>query len=81
MFANRRSDSAGEGETFVGETAATTDAGGRAKFTLVLGDQASASSFTATTTSSDGATSELSTHCAIEVKMFPPERIVCLTDS
>jgi 3-dehydroshikimate dehydratase len=60
LFANRRPDSAGEGETFIGAVATTTDAGGHAKFALILGDEVSGSAFTATATSSDGATSEFS---------------------
>jgi 3-dehydroshikimate dehydratase len=60
LFANQRSDGAAEGETFVGEVATTTDAGGHAKFTLLVGDQVSGSTFTTTATSSDGATSEFS---------------------
>jgi len=60
LFANQRPGSDADGETLVGEVATTTDAGGHAKFTLIVGDQVSGSAFTATATSSDGATSEFS---------------------
>jgi 3-dehydroshikimate dehydratase len=60
LFANQRPDDDAEGEAFVGEVATTTDAGGNANFTLIVGDHVPGSTFTATATSSDGATSEFS---------------------
>jgi len=61
-FANRQASSA-EGEIFMGETAAASDASGHGTFTLTVGTTTLAPPpqfFTATLTSSEGATSEFS---------------------
>jgi 3-dehydroshikimate dehydratase len=62
LFANQRPGSV-EGETFLADVVTTTDDGGHAKFSAVVDGSVPGgmpSTFTATTTSSDGATSELS---------------------
>jgi 3-dehydroshikimate dehydratase len=60
VFANRQ-PAGTEGELYLGDVAATTDANGHAVFSLTFGPPAGApQSFTATLTSSDGATSEFS---------------------
>jgi 3-dehydroshikimate dehydratase len=61
VFANRQLGGA-EGEFYLGDAAASTDANGHAVFSLTVGAPAAAApqSFTATLTSSDGATSEFS---------------------
>ena len=62
LFANQRPGSV-EGETFLADVVTTTDDGGHAKFSAVVDGSVPGgmpSNFTATTTSSDGATSELS---------------------
>jgi hypothetical protein len=68
---------------FLGEAAAASDANGQASFALTVdgsGLAAIPASFTATATSSNGATSEFSQPVALSPPMFPPERIVCLTE-
>ena len=61
VFANRQKDGA-EGEMFVGEIVTTSDAAGHAKFTLIVDSVPGGvpTTFTATVTSSEGATSEFS---------------------
>jgi 3-dehydroshikimate dehydratase len=62
VFGNRQKDSA-EGETFLGEAVTVSDHEGNASFTLVIDSAALETvpaSFTATSTSSEGATSEFS---------------------
>ena len=62
IFGNRAAGS-GEGEMFLGEVAATSDAEGRGRFSLTVDAAklaAMPASFTATLTSADGATSEFS---------------------
>ena len=63
MFGNRDRGS-GEGEIFLGETVTTTDADGAGAFELTV-DAPGAVSFTATVTSSEGATSEFSAPVAL----------------
>ncbi|MBV8421449.1 MAG: hypothetical protein JOZ26_15690, partial [Hyphomicrobiales bacterium] len=67
IFGNRAAGS-GEGEMFLGEVAATSDAEGRGRFSLTVGAAKLATmpaSFTATLTSADGATSEFSQPVAL----------------
>ena len=65
VFGNRDKGS-GEGETFLGEAAITTDADGVGTFALTVdAPGAMPASFTATATSSDGATSELGAPVAL----------------
>jgi 3-dehydroshikimate dehydratase len=65
VFGNR-DKSSGEGETFLGEAVTTTDADGVGTFALTVNTPgAMAASFTATVTSSEGATSELSAPVAL----------------
>jgi 3-dehydroshikimate dehydratase len=61
VFANHGQQPA-EGEIFVGEVVTTSDAGGHAKFSLILDSTPGGrpTTYTATATSSSGATSELS---------------------
>jgi hypothetical protein len=62
VFANHRQAGGAEGEIFVGEVVTTSDANGTAKFSLILDSVPGGmpTTFTATATSSEGATSELS---------------------
>jgi 3-dehydroshikimate dehydratase len=67
VFGNRTAGS-GEGEMFLGEVAATSDAEGRGRFSLTIDAAKLAAlpaSFTATLTSADGATSEFSQPVAL----------------
>jgi len=67
VFGNRAAGS-GEGEIFLGDVAATSDAEGRGKFSLAIDAAklaAMPASFTATLTSADGATSEFSQPVAL----------------
>ena len=65
VFGNRDKGS-GEGEIFLGETATTTDADGAGVFALTVdAPGAVPASFTATATSSEGATSEFSAPIAL----------------
>jgi len=67
VFGNRAAGS-GEGEMFLGDVAATSDAEGRGKFSLTVDAAklaAMPASFTATLTSADGATSEFSQPVAL----------------
>ena len=67
VFGNRAAGS-GEGEMFLGEVAATSDAEGRGRFSLTIDAAklaAMPASFTATLTSADGATSEFSQPVAL----------------
>jgi len=67
IFGNRAAGS-GEGEMFLGEVAATSDAEGRGRFSLTVDAAKLAAipaSFTATLTSADGATSEFSQPVAL----------------
>src|SRR5262249_59727623 len=67
VFGNRAAGS-GEGEMFLGDVAATSDAEGRGKFSLTIDAAklaAMPASFTATLTSADGATSEFSQPVAL----------------
>jgi 3-dehydroshikimate dehydratase len=67
VFANRQAGGA-EGEIFLSDATAATDAAGRASFTLTIPvtlHSAIPPSFTATVTSSDGATSEFSKPAAL----------------
>jgi 3-dehydroshikimate dehydratase len=62
VFANHGQQPA-EGEVFVGEVVTASDASGQAKFSLILDSVPSSgrpATFTATVTSSEGATSEFS---------------------
>jgi len=62
VFANHPRAGGAEGEIFVGEVVTTSDANGQAKFSLILDRVPGGmpTTFTATATSSDGATSEFS---------------------
>ena len=62
VFANRRQAGGAEGETFVGEIVTTSDADGHAKFSLLVDSVPGVvpTTYTATATSSEGATSEFS---------------------
>ena len=62
VFANHQRAGGAEGEIFLGEVVTTTDAGGRAQFTLIVDSVpgGTPATYTATVTSSDGATSEFS---------------------
>lgn len=61
VFASHQRASGAEGEIFLGEVVTTTNAGGRAQFTLIVGSMpGTPETYTATVTSSDGATSEFS---------------------
>ena len=65
VFGNRATGS-GEGEIFLGDVVATSDAEGIGNFALTVdAPGAMPASFTATATSSDGATSELSAPVAL----------------
>ena len=67
VFGNRAAGS-GEGEMFLGDVAATSDAEGRGRFSLTINAgklAAMPASFTATLTSADGATSEFSQPVAL----------------
>jgi 3-dehydroshikimate dehydratase len=59
VFANRQPGGT-EGEFYLGDAVAATDANGHAVFSLTVGAPAAAQSVTATLTSRDGATSEFS---------------------
>jgi 3-dehydroshikimate dehydratase len=59
VFGNRQTGGT-EGEFYLGDAAVATDANGHAAFALTVGAPAVAQSFTATLTSSDGATSKFS---------------------
>jgi 3-dehydroshikimate dehydratase len=70
LFANGRTDSK-EGETFVSDVVAATDPDGHATFSIVVDNSAlanTAAPFTATATSSDGATSEFSLPVAAPIR-------------
>ncbi len=62
VFASHQRAGAAEGEIFLGEVVTTTDAGGRAQFTLVVDSVlgGTPTTYTATVISSGGATSEFS---------------------
>ncbi len=66
VFGNRDKRSSSEGETFLGEAAVMTDADGVGTFALTVdAPGAMPASFTATVTSSEGATSEFSAPVAL----------------
>jgi 3-dehydroshikimate dehydratase len=68
VFANHQRAGGAEGEIFLGEVVTTTDAGGRAQFTIVDSVPGGAPvTYTATVTSSDGATSEFSQPLGLQV--------------
>ncbi len=67
LFANRQKNGA-EGEIFLGEVVTTSDASGRAKFSLIMDADVPGgvgATLTATVTSSEGATSEFSQPVAL----------------
>src|SRR5262249_40898486 len=66
VFANSR-QAGPEGETFLGEVVTTTDAGGHGRFTFIIESVpgGTPTTYTATVTSSDGATSEFSAPIAL----------------
>jgi hypothetical protein len=67
LFANRQKSGA-EGEIFLGEVVTTSDASGRAKFSLIMDADVPGgvgATLTATVTSSEGATSEFSQPVAL----------------